>query len=43
MYLYHVLKEVSEVVFLVDKHLDVPSRVGVLWHTGCEGGSGRVP
>ena len=38
LYLYHVLKEVSEVVFLVDKHLDVPTRVGVLWHTGCEGG-----
>ena len=38
LYLYHVLKEVSEVVFLVDKHLDVPTGVGVLWHTGCKQG-----
>ena len=46
LYLYHVLKEVSEVVFLVDKHLDVPTRVGVLRHTGCKqgrvGGGGKV-
>ena len=34
MYLYHVLEEVSEVVFLVDKYLDVPTRIRKLWHTG---------
>lgn len=41
IYLYHVLQEVSEVVLLVDKHLDVATRVGELWHTGCVNKEGR--
>ena len=41
VYLYHVLQEVSEVVLLVDKHLDVATRIGELWHTGCVNKEGR--
>ena len=30
LYLYHVLQESGEVVLLVDKHLNIVARVGVL-------------
>lgn len=41
IYLYHVLQKVSEVVLLVDKHLDVATGVGELWHTRCVNKEGR--